>query len=156
MPFMSERSFKLDNPQNITVTLFLSPTTSRCLSYGHSAPFATLFAVFIRLVSSAIVIVLYLLFFIFFFVMCDGLPHEGSCCFQIRVLAEGVCWDGITWFIKRPIFCFYYRSSFSVVAFFYLTSFIYARTFRAEAPFIFLYKALPCCLVPQPFTFTLR
>jgi hypothetical protein len=38
----------------------------------------------------------------------------------------------------------------------YRASFIYVRTFRAEAPFFFLYKALPCRLVPQPFTFTLR
>ena len=46
--------------------------------------------------------------------------------------------------------------SFSTVAFLYLASFIYVRTSRAEAPFLFVYKALLHRSVPQPFLFMLR
>ena len=43
---------------------------------------------------------------------------------------------------------FYYHSSFSVIAFFYLASFIYAWTFRAKAPFLFLsFSFIKLCLV---------
>ena len=55
------------------------------------------------------------------------------------------------------IFYFYCRLSFSIVAFTSFASFIYHGHSGAEAPFfLFLYKALPYRLVPQPFLFMLR
>jgi len=82
-----------------------------------------------------------LLFFSFLFGIVpftyDGLPHAGGDHLVLVVslacaLAEGVCWDMARDFHQAPMWT---PSSSFIVAFILFTSFIYARTFGAEAPF---------------------